>query len=79
MKVQVEYFAQFREAAGKDRELLDVLGDTAFDVWNDLVARYGIHPGRDSILVAVNDDFSDWNRKLSEGDRIVFLPPVSGG
>lgn len=41
------------------------------------------HPGlaalRGSILVAVNQEFSNGARELREGDEVAFLPPVSGG
>ena len=29
--------------------------------------------------IAVNDEFSDWDIKLNDGDRLVFIPPVTGG
>jgi molybdopterin converting factor small subunit len=29
--------------------------------------------------VAVNTQFSDWNRALADGDTVVFIPPVAGG
>ena len=29
--------------------------------------------------IAVNDEFSDWDIELNEGDRLVFIPPVTGG
>jgi molybdopterin converting factor small subunit len=27
----------------------------------------------------VNAAFSDWERRLVDGDEIVFIPPVAGG
>ncbi|HJN00209.1 MAG TPA: MoaD/ThiS family protein [Gammaproteobacteria bacterium] len=27
----------------------------------------------------MNDEFSDWNIELNDGDRLVFIPPVTGG
>jgi len=31
------------------------------------------------LRVAVNEEFSDWQRPLEDGDRVVFIPPVAGG
>jgi molybdopterin converting factor small subunit len=31
------------------------------------------------LRVAVNDEFGDWRARLSDGDTVVFLPPVAGG
>jgi len=30
-------------------------------------------------MVAINEDFSDWNTPLKDGDELVFIPPVAGG
>jgi molybdopterin converting factor small subunit len=29
--------------------------------------------------VAINDEFSEWNSELADGDSVVFIPPVAGG
>ena len=29
--------------------------------------------------IAINDEFSDWDIELKNGDRLVFIPPVTGG
>ncbi len=31
------------------------------------------------VMVAVNQQISDWNRPLRSGDEVAFLPPVTGG
>jgi molybdopterin converting factor small subunit len=33
----------------------------------------------DSLKVAVNERFSDWQHALADGDTVVFVPPVAGG
>jgi len=36
-------------------------------------------PHKDSIKVAINDEFMTWESSFKDGDVIAFLPPVSGG
>ena len=31
------------------------------------------------VIGAINDEFADWNADLSDGDAVVFIPPVAGG
>jgi molybdopterin converting factor small subunit len=33
----------------------------------------------EQLKVAVNSEFTDWSRRLSAGDAVVFIPPVAGG
>ncbi|MDG1462804.1 MAG: MoaD/ThiS family protein, partial [Gammaproteobacteria bacterium] len=33
----------------------------------------------ENFKVAVNDEFSSWDASLSDGDHVVFIPPVAGG
>lgn len=33
----------------------------------------------DSLLVAVNQEVTDWSHKVSSGDEVAFFPPVTGG
>jgi molybdopterin synthase sulfur carrier subunit len=30
-------------------------------------------------MVAINDEMSDWNAALTDGDEVLFFPPVAGG
>ena len=30
-------------------------------------------------LVAINDEMAGWETALSEGDEVLFFPPVAGG
>ena len=77
--IEVQYFAALREQAGRSRESLDTAAATASDLYGELQARHGLDLSRDSLRVAINDEFSDWSRPLSPGDRIVFIPPMAGG
>jgi len=76
--ITVEYFAMLRERAGQPHEELVTGAGTAAELYAELEHRYRFPPV-DTMKVAINDEFSDWNAKLGDGDRIVFIPPVAGG
>ena len=77
--VNLQYYAQLREQAGQSREQVSTAAATLRDLYEELRARYGFSLGTDSLKVAVNAEFSTWDRSLHEGDTVVFIPPVAGG
>lgn len=77
-RVRIEYFAILRERAGRASEELHTSAATAADLYAELRQRYPF-PDPASLKVAINDEFGDWQAKLTDGDRVVFIPPVAGG
>ncbi|MDQ3121125.1 MAG: molybdenum cofactor biosynthesis protein MoaE, partial [Actinomycetota bacterium] len=76
MKVRVRLFAALRERAGSrsvELELPD--GAVVGDVWGELA--FGDEP--EGLLYAVNRDYTEKSTKLSPGDEVAVIPPVSGG
>ena len=81
MRVHVRLFASLREAAGVAEALLELEdGASAEDAWRKLCDR---HPAltnrRPSLAASVNRRYAGFGTPLSEGDEVVFIPPVSGG
>jgi molybdopterin converting factor subunit 1 len=78
-RIHVEYFALFREQAGRADETVETAAGDARALYAELAERHGLTlaPGR--LKVALNDRFVDWDAALADGDRIVFIPPVAGG
>ncbi len=76
--VQIEYFAILREHIGKNTEAVDTEEKTAGGLYDELAARYAL-PHMVHMKVAINDEFAEWDAALTEGDTIVFIPPVAGG
>ena len=62
-----------------DQQALETTCTTARELYRDVKNRYNFPLAEDHVLVAVNDDYSDFDTVLSEGDTVVFIPPVSGG
>ena len=79
IKIQVIYFAILRELTGLDKETFSIKqGNKPGDVLTSINERHEIDLGI-NFKIAVNDEFSDWDIELNEGDRVVFIPPVTGG
>ena len=79
MKLNVQYFALLREQSGTDAEFVETDATTPAALYEELRTRHGFTLESRSLKVAINDDFAPWSAKLSEGDSIVFIPPVAGG
>jgi molybdopterin converting factor subunit 1 len=78
--VRVLYFAALRDLAGVTEEALELTGDVRSV--GELVLLLGQrHPGLrlDGVRVAKNEEFSDSNAELDDGDVVALIPPVSGG
>ena len=79
IKIQVIYFAKLRELTGLDKENFSMKeGNSPGDVLASINERHKIDLGI-NFKIAVNDEFSDWDIELKDGDRLVFIPPVTGG
>jgi MoaE-MoaD fusion protein len=81
MEIRVLYFAVFREKLGRDTDVLELTaGARVRDAIAVLAARHAaIDKLRGRFRVAVNQDFSDDDRALADGDELALIPPVAGG
>lgn len=79
LTLRVQYYALFREQAGRSEETLETRAATPAELYSELQARHPFKLAREQLKVAVNSDFSDWNARLTNGDTVVFIPPVAGG
>jgi molybdopterin-guanine dinucleotide biosynthesis protein A len=78
-KIRVQYFALLREQAGRSDESLVTTARTPRELYDELKARYPFSLAPEMLRVAVNTEFGDWAQPLSDGDAVVFIPPVAGG
>ena len=79
MRYSVLYFASLRDAAGAEGEHVDSTHVDARGLYAELRARHGFSLPAERVRVAVNGEFAPWDKALSDGDEVAFLPPVSGG
>ena len=80
MRIEVAYYAQLREAAGCETECIDVDDTcTAAELYRHCAAAHDLPLSESHLRIARNDAFVDWSTPLTDGDRVAFIPPVSGG
>ena len=77
--VHIQYFAVLREQAGRGSEAIQTVAADPEGLYEELRRLRGLSVPRSMLRVAVNEEFSDWQRPLEDGDRVVFIPPVAGG
>lgn len=80
MNVRVVLFAKPRELVGRPNvELALPVGATAADAWRQLSDQYHLGPLPRSFRCAVNAEYAQWEDRLTDGDELAVIPPVSGG
>lgn len=81
MRIRMRYFAMAREILGKGAEEREVdVEATAGSVFDDLITESPrLTPMRGSVLLMVNQTYVTPDHKLSDGDELALIPPVSGG
>lgn len=81
MKLQVVYFARYREALGLDGEALEGDFQVLDDVRQALLARgqgYAVLAEL-NLMCARNQELCRLAEPVAEGDEVAFFPPVTGG
>lgn len=79
IKLRIQYYALFREQAGRSEESLTTTATTPAALYAELQLRYPFKLAAEQLKVAINTDFRDWSAPLADGDTVVFIPPVAGG
>ena len=81
MDVKLLYFQSVRKCTSCTGETVALPDDATLDDLMRLISdRYpDLKALAPSLLLAVNEEHSDRNRRLQEGDRIALMPPFSGG
>lgn len=79
INIHVQYYALFREQAGRSEESLSTTATTPAALYAELQSRHPFKLAPAQLKVAINTDFRDWSARLNDGDTVVFIPPVAGG
>jgi molybdopterin synthase sulfur carrier subunit len=82
--MRILYFAWLKAKTGIGEETVDAPGvETVSDLVTVLRQRGAGHAealaNLSAIRVAVNQDFAEFDHRLSPGDEVAFFPPVTGG
>ena len=77
--ITVRYFAMFRENAGVAEQTLTIEAAIAADVFEATRQHHRSSEPLGHCKVAINDQLSDWDASISDGDVVLLFPPVAGG
>jgi molybdopterin-guanine dinucleotide biosynthesis protein A len=78
-RIKVQYYALLREQAGRSDEALETTARTPRELYEELKARHPFSLAPEMLRVAINAEFGEWTHTLTDGDSVVFIPPVAGG
>lgn len=78
-RIKILYFAKLREESGRDEETITTSANCASELYAELSYRYSFSLDASVTQVAINEEFSTMQATLSDGDKVVFVPPVAGG
>ncbi|SFO97657.1 molybdopterin converting factor subunit 1 [Salibacterium halotolerans] len=76
--INILFFARLREEAGQESLHVEKAGCTIKELKEWLDKEYRLS-GLNRTMTAVNEEFTTDDTKVTEGDTIAFIPPVSGG
>ena len=79
--MKVKFFASYKEALGKDELDLELEEDSSVSELLKILRKDHPKLGNlmETLVVSVNLEYANYERKLKEGDEVALLPPVSGG
>ena len=81
MRVKVKLFASFRDICGfNEKELIVSDSIKVAEIVDVLIkSNRELASKKETLLVAVNQEYCDLEQVLQEGDTVALFPPVSGG
>ncbi len=79
--VTIRFFATLRDVTGASEMELELRQPSSVaDLFVRLATRFPrLEAYRNSLLVAVNQEYGTWETPVGAGDEVAFFPPVSGG
>jgi molybdopterin synthase catalytic subunit len=81
MQVRVCYLGMLRDIAGRDHEMVAIAeGARLGDLYRQLEQRFPkLNSLRNSIALALNQEYCNTAAELHDNDEVALIPPVSGG
>jgi molybdopterin converting factor small subunit len=73
--LRVRYFAELKNIAQKQEELVDTKCSSTLELYRELREKYKWTLEAKDVRVSINDQFTDWRALLNDGDLVSFIPP----
>lgn len=77
--IEILFFGKLKETWNTNKLKLKTNSDDIESLYTEILSKAAQTPHKESIKVAINDEFVDWKTAITDGDCIAFLPPASGG
>lgn len=81
--IKILFFARLREQLSTESIELEASESLTTDIIRQQLANkdelWAKTMNAESLLVAVNQEVTDWSHKVNNGDEVAFFPPVTGG
>lgn len=81
--VKVLFFARLREQLATESLEVELTADMTVEIIRQHLAQksplWQKTLNADNLLVAVNQQITDWSHSINDGDEVAFFPPVTGG
>lgn len=78
-KINLIYFASVRQITNIDSEIIETSSNTPREFYQELALKYHFKFPENFLKVAINEDYSNFDDQINDGDTLVFIPPVAGG
>lgn len=79
MNIKVKAFGICKDIMGARELTLEMEGKNVGDLRKFLILKYPEIAKLNSLLIAVNESYSENDLPLNETDEVALIPPVSGG
>jgi len=77
MTISIKYFASLRERIGRASDSLATKSSlSVIEVWMQATGQESFP---DDVLIALNQEYTDAEAMVNDGDEVAFFPPVTGG
>ena len=77
--IELLFFAQLQEMVGSKKLTIEAAEISIKEIKDTVLKKYKMDDLLAEAMIAVNEEYSDENTVVYDGDVVAFIPPVSGG